>query len=279
MADVRIKVFLQGGHLWEFSCDQDDPILFGLLSALPGANLDANLPADGLIQVESRTGERLFLSRSSLVSVEVVHPPASSASPSKPPNWVASNIPEGMSGPSAFILVHDALPGHIHRALLEDALAQAAALPSSNPTEPKLRELELGSLTQPVAMALRWKAEKARSMLGIFDVLESHAHFSLFAIDDAQELPLTSASGDILRLVYHFHKKPKTFMGGGVRLFDAQVSNNPQRLAFRDLEIEDNSLLIFPSTVVSSSLPVRYNGAVSADRLFAIRGVLRRPSK
>ena len=70
--DVQVKLWLQGGHVWEFCCDEDDPIIFGLVSALPGADLGGNLPADGLIQVETRTGERVFLARSSLVSVDVV---------------------------------------------------------------------------------------------------------------------------------------------------------------------------------------------------------------
>ncbi|QPC95461.1 hypothetical protein [Mesorhizobium sp. INR15] len=69
--DVSIKVSLQGGHSWEFVCDEDDPMVFGLVSALPGASLDSALPPDGLIQIESRSGERMFLTRSSLVAVTI----------------------------------------------------------------------------------------------------------------------------------------------------------------------------------------------------------------
>ena len=53
-------------------CDEDDPIIFGLVSALPGADLGGNLPADGLIQVETRLGERLYIARSSIVSVDIL---------------------------------------------------------------------------------------------------------------------------------------------------------------------------------------------------------------
>src|SRR5262245_23174945 len=68
--DVQVKLWLQGGHVWEFCCDEDDPVVFGLVSALSGSG--ANLPPDGLIQIETRTGERLFLTSSSLVSVDIV---------------------------------------------------------------------------------------------------------------------------------------------------------------------------------------------------------------
>lgn len=70
--DVQVKLWLQDGHTWEFCCDEDDPVLFGLASALPGANLGSDLPADGLIQIKTRTGECLFLTRSSLVAMDIV---------------------------------------------------------------------------------------------------------------------------------------------------------------------------------------------------------------
>jgi hypothetical protein len=70
--DVEVNVWLRDGYIWDFCCDEDDAILLGLVSALPGAAAGANLPADGVIQIEARTGERLFLSRSSLVAVRVL---------------------------------------------------------------------------------------------------------------------------------------------------------------------------------------------------------------
>jgi CBS domain-containing protein len=69
--DVSLRLSLKGGHHWQFVCDEDDPMVFGLVSALPGATLDGSLPPDGLIQVEARNGERLFMSRSSLVALTI----------------------------------------------------------------------------------------------------------------------------------------------------------------------------------------------------------------
>ncbi len=271
MADVRIRLLLQGGHLWEFYCDEDDPIVLGLVSALPGASLDSNLPPDGLVQVETRAGERLFLTRSSLVSVEIKGPSGVvDVSQSKRLSGFENRIPEGMSGPSAFALVPDALPNHIHRALLEHALAQAAS--GLNGRE----ELGLGGLTQQVAMALRAKAEKARAMFGVSSALEAHTRLKMFAVANAQEIRLDTEHDDILRLVYCFYKKPKIFTGGGVRLFDRQIGNGSRRLSFRDLEVEDNGLLIFPAEVVSAGLPVHCDKPGTADWLFVIYGALRR---
>jgi hypothetical protein len=69
--DVQVKLWLKEGHTWEFCCDENDRVLIGLLSALPGAHLGEGLPQEGLIQICSRTGERLFVSRSSLLSIAI----------------------------------------------------------------------------------------------------------------------------------------------------------------------------------------------------------------
>lgn len=69
--DVSVKLSFSGGHVWEFVCEDDNPMVMGVVSALPGAGVDANLPSDGLIQVENRAGERLFFPRTSLVAVAI----------------------------------------------------------------------------------------------------------------------------------------------------------------------------------------------------------------
>lgn len=79
--DLSIKLSFAGGHSWDFVCDEDNPLVAGVVSALPGAMVDQNLPPDGLIQVENRGGERLFFSRSSLVSVAIQRLPPKEASP------------------------------------------------------------------------------------------------------------------------------------------------------------------------------------------------------
>ncbi len=141
MMDVRVKLALQGGHLWEFCCDRDDPIVFGLVSALPSADVSANLPPDGLVQVQTQTGERLFLTRSSLVSVEIVpipdelrvHGANRVAGPS-------ANLADVRSGQSPFLPAPDALPSHVRRALMEHAPAQDAPASSQVPAQEKIRE-------------------------------------------------------------------------------------------------------------------------------------------
>ena len=273
--EVQVKLLLRGGHVWEFCCKDDDPIVFGLVSALPGADVAGNLPPDGLVQIETRTGERLFLTRSSLVSLEIV-PVADPLQFLGTKRLAAplTGFPPGASIPSPFVLAENALPDNVHAALIAHALSQdAAALRSQN----EMRELDLGPLEEPVTKALRSQMAHGGGILGVSEQAGVEPQFRLFAISDTQAISWDPNPADLIYMMYYFHKQPKGFMGGGIRLFDGRTENGKQRAAasFRDLDIGDNGLLMFPKHVVSAGLPVRCPTRAFADGLFIICGILR----
>ena len=272
--EVHLKLLLQGGHVWDFCCSDDDPVVFGLVSALPGADVAGNLPPDGLIQIETRTGERLFLTRSSLVSLEVarIDNPLKFLGTkrlSKP----SDDIPAGYLIPSPFVLTHDALPGDVHAALVAHAINQNVGTVLS---QTKLRELALGPVEKAVAERLRSHIAEGGAILGLAEPVEVELNLRLLAVGDTQALALDKSPVDVAYLVYHFHKQPKKFTGGGIRVFDSQAGNATSPTRFRDVEIGDNDLLIFPAHLVSAGLPVRCPEGAFEDSLFVIHGVLRR---
>jgi hypothetical protein len=272
--EVRVKLLLRGGHGWEFCCKDDDPIVLGLVSALPGADVGSNLPPDGLVQIETRTGERLFLTRSSLVSVEIV--PVGDPLKflgTKRLAAPADSFPPGVSVPSRFVLANNALPDDVHAALIAHVLSQDAA---AKPTWSGMCELNLGPLEDAVVKALRSQLAQGGTILSVPEQVKVKLEFHLFAIGDAQVVPWNPDPTDILHMVYNFHKQPKGFTGGGVRLFDGRIENGTRRVttSFRDMEIGDNNLLIFPENVRSAGLPVHCPTRAFADGLFAICGSL-----
>ena len=274
--DVQVKLCLQGGHVWEFCCDEDDPIIFGLVSALPGADLGHNLPADGLIQVETRTGERVFLARSSLVSVDVV--PIVDELQFLSSKRLAVSLPtptQGLLTPSSFAMASDALPSEIHRALVGHVLAQDASI--STPAQDGAHELRLGPLEGPAIKELRSLIHKSCAAVGLTQSSEIDLQLQLFALGDGNAVWWEPNSDNILIMVYHCFKQPKGFSGGGVRLFDSKLQDSLHRAAkpFRDIEIDDNSALFFPSGVVSAGLPIRCQSNASNDRLFVLLGLAR----
>lgn len=274
--DVQVKLWLHGGHVWEFCCDEDDPLIFGLVSGLPGADLGGNLPRDGLIQIETRTGERLFLARSSLVSVDVV--PIVDELQFLSANRLASPRPGpalGVLTPSLFAMAADALPSEIHRALVGHALAQDASISSAPHEEPC--ELKLGPLAEPVAKELRSHVYTSCVALGLPELVKFDLQLRLFAIGEGHAIWCEPDPHNILFMVYHCYRQPKAFSGGGMRLFDCSIENGKKApaTAFRDVEIDDNHALFFPSDVVNAGLPVHCEVDAPNDRLFALLGVAK----
>ena len=273
--EVRVKLLLRGGHVWEFCCKDDDPIVFGLVSALPGADIAGNLPPDGLVQIEARTGERLFLTRSSLVSVEiapVVNPLTFLGI--RRLATVSANFPTAASVPSPFMLANDVIPDDVYSALLAHALSQDTEETRSHDG---VRELKLGPLEEPIANVLRSLLAHGAGIFGT-DQAEVELQLRLFAIGDAQAVSWEPNSADVLYVLYHFYKEPKGFTGGGIRLFDsrAEGGTGPAKASFRDVEISNNAMLIFPEKVRGAGLAVRCPSRAFADGLFVVGGSLRR---
>jgi hypothetical protein len=270
--DVQVKLCLQGGHVWEFCCDEDDPIVFGLLSALPGAGSAANLPPDGLIQIETRTGERLFLTSSSLVSVDIVRITDEMQLLAAKRLAAPSSGSSCQSTPAPFVLVPNALPDEVHKVLVGHVLAQEAEA-KQQPVD-GIFQLNLFPLVQAMEEGFRVHVDKGRSKLNIPET--SAVRFELFAIGDGKSMTWKNEADEIGSLIYQFHKQPKAFTGGGIRLFDSRTdSDTHESSTFRDLEIKDNSVLIMPEKVVSAGLPVHCPTRAFADGLFVLRGSIR----
>ena len=262
--------------MWEFCCDEDDPIILGLVSGLPGADLGGNLPPEGLIQLETRTGERVFLGRSSLVSVNVL--PIDDELKFLSATRLASPVPNPIQGvltPTPFAMASDALPREVHRALIAHALAQNGSISKVSQEEPS--ELKLGPLEKPISKELRTHLEKGCTAIGLSELLGGDLQLELFAIGNGNAVCWEAAPENALVMVYHCCKQPKAFTGGGIRLFDRRIEQDARGSAtlFRDIEIDDNSALMFPGNAVSAGLPVRCETNDFDDDLFVLLGRVR----
>ncbi|MCA0318819.1 MAG: hypothetical protein LCH88_12220 [Proteobacteria bacterium] len=218
--DVAIKLSLAGGHAWEFVCDENDPMVIGVVSALPGATVDANLPPDGLVQVENRAGERLYFSRTSLVAVSVRHVPAAPNAPKpgspalRPPRFLllpavlpreasaeAMALPEvegrGHPAPGVQDVVDpQSLPAAVVDALVAAAARGVAALEvdASGGTHLDIRLIRAGA---GAAFALP-VGDAADVLLDVLVVLEAPLGLSVRLAGDGSGRGLGLAEGDIL---------------------------------------------------------------------------------
>jgi hypothetical protein len=218
--DVAIKLSLSGGHSWEFVCDEDDPMVMGVVSALPGATVDASLPADGLVQVESRGGERLYFSRTSLVSVAIRQMPSApnadkaGSLPLLPPRFLL--LPATLPGQAAASVLSvpdlDGLPHPppgaqdeidpqaLPEGVVEGLVAAAARgvmaldLEPAGGTHLDMRLIRLG---EGASFALPWH-EGAEVLLEMLVVVTAPDGFAVRLADDGPGRHLDLAEGDVL---------------------------------------------------------------------------------
>jgi SM-20-related protein len=83
--------------------------------------------------------------------------------------------------------------------------------------------------------------------------------------------PLGNHPGEdrMISAVYYFHREPKRFAGGALRLFRFGVADDSPG-GFVDLPPEQNSLLLFPSWARHEVRPVECPGGSFADYRFAL---------
>lgn len=239
--DVSVTVSLQGGHQWQFVAEAGSPMVTGLVSALPGATSDASLPPDGLIQLEARSGEKLFVTRSTLVSVSIVELDDQGRHlPTAKLGFARS------SSPAPFVFLSDCFADRT-RANLEAALSIA----DFAPVAANVREILLDRLPIDAERALSSAIDDSLIGFGIaatdavrhLDVRALHINHSAIALEAKQAIVCFIA---LLPLT----KEAKVF--GSIDLLD-QRGDGSRAEGAREVMFEANCLLIYPATVSASA--------------------------
>ena len=263
--DVAVKVCLQGGHEWEFTCDEGDPMVFGLVSALPGASVDSALPPDGLVQVEARSGERMYLTRSSLVAVTIsrlgygTSTLFGDAGGSRP----------GTAVPASFVLVPECFEAEVI-ADLRAAVARAT-MPS---TTLEIAEVDLQALPDMAAANLVASIAEANATLALVADENTHLDVRLHTIQ-AGTIPAGVSTGkdEILRFLVLLALQENGTASGKVefpdKLFGFQTG---EAESVRAVNLAPNTALAFPAHTKRGPLHL---SAQSSETL-VVSGSLRR---
>lgn len=91
-----------------------------------------------------------------------------------------------------------------------------------------------------------------------------------------------SGTGDIasreITFVYFFHREPKTFQGGELRIYEStpQAMDALSAARFETIVPEQNQMVIFRSFLAHEILPIDCPGAAFADSRFTVNGWLHR---
>jgi len=253
--DVLLRLDLQGGHRWEFVCDENDPMVFGLVSALPGSTLNNSLPPDGLIQIEARDGRRLFLSRPSLVALTI--------------NRIPSRVP---ADAGSFLT---ATPFVIRRDVFEHSaiehLLVAPVAPSSTGLAP-LQDVAVDALDADAADRLVRLLSDARTYLTPERNIETHLDFAVHRLTGTApfRLPLRRASPSLLDFILSLSPADAPSSGLVVALPDRWIGAAAAVEApARSLILGFNTALVFPAAKERDVLDVHFAGNAAAPLLIS----------
>ena len=138
-----------------------------------------------------------------------------------------------------------------------------------------------GALVQPYVVAAVDEFEVA-AVLGIDRHELQHYELQVTYHGDGAYFKAHTDSGSDrdrsrrISFVYYFHRSPRAFSGGGLRLFDAAVEiERFAQTAFTRLEPTDNSIVFFPSNVPHEVEQVDVEGGEMSDGRFSINGWIR----
>ncbi|MEM1426093.1 MAG: 2OG-Fe(II) oxygenase [Cyanobacteria bacterium P01_H01_bin.130] len=120
--------------------------------------------------------------------------------------------------------------------------------------------------------------------LGMDSFLVSQVEMQMTAHGDGCFYKIHNDSGSadtasrVLTYVYYFHREPKTYSGGALRIYETDIhgpATEPSEL-FEDVIPENNSIVLFDSRVKHEVLPVACASHAFEDSRFTLNGWLRR---
>ncbi|MGV0026091.1 2OG-Fe(II) oxygenase [Phormidesmis priestleyi] len=89
----------------------------------------------------------------------------------------------------------------------------------------------------------------------------------------------SEAATRVLSYVYYFHREPKAFSGGELRLYGATVDYETPSADFCTIEPLNNRMIFFPSQYLHEVMPVVCPSQAFADGRFTLNGWVRSGSE
>ena len=199
-----------------------------------------------------------------------------------------------LDAPSPHLLMRGFLPVEAHQAILDWALAHQDSFAPSRVGSGKLRT-DFRSSATAKATDYPWKAAFRQQVLGAVPELARALGVAAFAVEQIQLSLIAYNDGDfyrehvdtepsrdradvervgdrVLSAVYYFHREPKAYSGGALRLH----AFNPASDRFEDVAPEQNSLIAFASFARHEVRPVICPSRRFEDSRFAINCWVRR---
>ncbi|NJK60598.1 MAG: proline hydroxylase [Oscillatoriales cyanobacterium SM2_1_8] len=214
--------------------------------------------------------------------------PAPNGPPSIPANLSPQTVPAVF--PSQVLRIENFLSPAVNRALYAYALNQERSfVPTQNsagdddyrrshylPSFPEYGEMMKKQVAAAVPTVLQRLEMPAWSVDYIEIQLTAHNDGNYYKIHNDNGSP--DAASRELTYVYYFHREPKPFAGGELRVYDSRIENGFYVAAdsFQTIEPQNNAIVFFLSRYLHEVLPVRCPSQGFADSRFTLNGWIRK---
>lgn len=285
--DIKVQLYLAGGHTQTLWLKPDDPLLQGLFQAV--LNRSQVLASGTWYQVMTDEGRSvLTFPGEHLVGIRTEPPvlieqaqPQASAAPTAP--QAGSAIDE-----SRFLQIDNFLTSEEHRRLIDFTLQhQADFVPASTAVgvNGQRQHLVLHSFpefSELLTTRVREVLPAVLQRLGLPPFNPTQIETQLAAHNDGNGYPLHNdnsspdTSRRYLTYVYYFNREPKGFEGGELQLYNSKLENNVyvQADSHKRVEARNNSVVFFLARYLREMQPVRCPSKDFADSCFTINGWL-----
>ncbi|MCU0566131.1 MAG: 2OG-Fe(II) oxygenase [Oculatellaceae cyanobacterium Prado106] len=290
---IDVTLLLSGGQEYTVAMQSDDPLLQELFEVLMdfGGKRDRQI-----FQIPIQKGRAVLTVPCDRLIGLITEPPILIEAPFNPETEVeieAKNQPHPSPNPvltSEFVQIEQFLPPKTHQQLLDYVLQQEANFVS---TSTSTGELEYRQSTvlyhfNPFDQLIRQRIQE------VLPQVLAHLHLPPFTVEQIEAQLTAHNDGHYYRIhndngsrdtatreltyVYYFHRTPKPFSGGQLRLYDSQIQNNYYTKAdsFQTVEPIDNSIVFFLSRYMHEVLAIACPSQAFADSRFTINGWVRR---
>ena len=286
-ARLKVTLLLEGGCTESLLLEADDPLHRQLRAALAG-----ELPAGSLLDLPLRPEVTLTIAATRLLGLltepEAIAEPIKTAvavsQPEAPVGVPAPGQPDGLR--KVFCAqVPSVLSPEEHAGLLDLVRRNEAGFVGTTTSTKRGSYRESSVLYQfsPFDELLR---SKVRQLLPAvcqalkIEVPTGSIEAQLTAHNDNNFYKVHNDSGSadtahrVLTFVYYFHRQPKAFSGGELRVYDHKVANGYHYAAdtYRTVEPTDNSIVFFASEEMHEVLRVSCPSQAFMDSRFTING-------
>lgn len=274
---VNVTILLVGGHQYTLLLKSESPLLHNLLNAIAAQSQLLVAGSAQLFEVPlNESGQTLWFSSQQLVGV-VTQPQVS--------NETAEPIV-----PSGYAQIHNFLsPAETNRLLEYVAQRESDFIPSGSYNQANdYRSSKVLASFPEFYQIIRQRIIAVlphilpRLKLPQFPVsfieaqLTAHNDGDYYKIHRDNGRPETASRE--LTYVYYFHRQPKSFAGGELKIYDGKVINNRYARAdsFKIIEPSHNTIVFFLSRYLHEVLPIVCPSKRFGDGRFTINGWVHR---